>query len=81
MEKAKRLLNGEVGASIGAIISEEEIVPGEANKIGEGFIGLAEGRKGSVVQRKGGSDVEEGEGEEDDKVDEKVEEKKFFGLF
>jgi len=51
MEKARQLLKGEVAE--GAIINEEEIVPGEANRIGEGFRG---GRAATVTKRRNGGD-------------------------
>jgi len=67
MEKAKQLLKGEVAA--GAIIDEEEIVAGEAHKIGEGFIGGREGRKASGWVERGGDTTKRrkgGSGDEDE---------------
>ena len=83
MEKAKQLLKGEVADSF-SIINEEEIVPGEANKIGEGFIGgrkptWAERGGDTTKRRKGGSEADEELGLKEEPKPEP--EKKFFGLF
>ena len=93
MEKAKQLLKGEVADSM-SIINEEEIVPGEANKIGEGFIGGRDARKptwaerggDTTKRRKGGgsdadADADEESGLKEEPKDEAKPEKFFFGLF